>query len=67
MHIAPRTGVSGDHYFKETAAGLLKVLMCDCIANEFYLMIILVSKDSLDIKELTYVIIINVILYFDWF
>ena len=30
-------------------------------------MIILVRGDSLDIKELTYVIIINFILYFDWF
>ena len=30
-------------------------------------MIILVSGDSLDIKELTYVIIINFILYFDLF
>ena len=30
-------------------------------------MIILVSGDSLDIKELTYAIIINFILYFDWF
>ena len=61
MHIAPRTG---DHCFKETEAGLLKVLMCDCITNAFYLMIILVSGDSLDINELTYAIIINFILYF---
>ena len=53
--------------FKETGAGLLKVLMSDCITNAFYLMIILVSGDCLDIKELTYAIIINVILYFDWF
>ena len=30
-------------------------------------MIILVSGDSLDIKELTYAIIINFISYFDWF
>ena len=30
-------------------------------------MIILVSGDSLDIKELIYAIIINFILYFDWF
>ena len=30
-----------------------------CITNAFYLMIILVSGDSLDIKELTYAIIIN--------
>ena len=30
-------------------------------------MIILVSGDSLEIKELTYAIIINFILYFDWF
>ena len=64
MHIPPRTG---DRCFKETGAGLLKVLMCDCITNAFYLMIILVSGDSLDINELTYAIIINFILYFDWF
>ena len=48
MHIAPHTG---DHCFKETGAGLLKVLMCDLITNAFYLMIILVSGDSLDIKN----------------
>ena len=60
MHIAWR---SGDRCFKET--GLLKVLMCDCITNAFYGMIILVSGGSLDIKELTYAIIINFILYFD--
>ena len=48
-------------------AGLLKGLMCDCITNAFYLMIILVSGDSLAIKELTYAISINFILYFDWF
>ena len=41
MHIAPRTG---DRYFKETGAGLLKVFICDCITNAFYLMIIFVSK-----------------------
>ena len=64
MHKAPRTG---DHCFKETGAGLLKVLVCDCITNALYLMIILVSGDSLDIKELTYAIIINFTLYFDWF
>ncbi len=64
MHIAPRIG---DHWFKEIRAGLLKVLMCNCITNAFYLMIILVSGDSLDIKELTYAIIRNFILYFDWF
>ena len=64
MHIAPRTG---DRYFKETGAGLLKVLMCDCITNAFYLMSIHVSGDSLDINELTDAIIINFILYFDWF
>ena len=56
MHIASHTG---DHCFKETGAGLLKVLMCDCITNAFYLIIILVSGDSFDIKELTYAIIIN--------
>ena len=44
MHIAPRTG---DRFFKETGTDLLKVLMCDCITNAFYLMIILVSGDSL--------------------
>ena len=60
MHIAPRTG---DRCFKETGAGLLKVLMCDCITSAFYLMIILVSGDSLDIKELTSAIIINVCIY----
>ena len=64
MHIAPHTG---GRCFKETGAGLLKVFMCDCTTNAFYLMIILVSGDSLDIKELTYAIIINFILYFDWF
>ena len=56
MHITPRTG---DRRFKETGAGLLKVLMCDCITNALYLMIVLVSGDS--------AIIINFILYFDWF
>ena len=50
MHIAPHTG---DRCFKETGTGLHKVLMCDCITNAYYLMIILVSGDSLDIKELT--------------
>ena len=64
MHIALRTG---DRCFKETGASLLKVLMCDCITNAFYLMIILVSEDSLDTKELSYAIIINFILHFDWF
>ena len=64
MHIALHTK---DRCFKETGAGLLKVLMCDCITNAFYLMIILVSGDSIDIKELTYAIIINFTLYFDWF
>ena len=48
-----------------SGAGLLKVLMYDCITNAFYLIIILVSGDRLDIKELTYAIIINFILYFD--
>ena len=57
-----------EHCFMETGASLLKVLlMCDCITNVFYLMIILVSGDSFDIKELTYEIIINFILYFDCF
>ena len=64
MHIAPRTG---DRRLKETGAGLLKVLMCDCIPNAFDLMLIFVIGDSLDKKELTYAIIINFILYFDWF
>ena len=64
MHIAPRTE---DRCFKETGAGLLKVLMCDCITNVFDLMIILVSGYSLDIKELTCAIIRNLILFFDWF
>ena len=64
MHIAPRTG---NRCVKETRAGLLKVLMCDCITNAFYLTIILVSGDCLDMKELSYAIIINFILYFDWF
>ena len=64
MHIAPRTG---DRCFKETGAGLLTVLMCDCITNTFYVMISLVSGDSLHIKELTYAINLNFILYFDWF
>ena len=41
MYIAPRTG---DRCFKETGAGLLKVLMCDYITNAFYLMIILVVE-----------------------
>ncbi len=58
MHIAPRMG---DRCFKEPGAGLLKVLMCDCITNVFYVMIILVSGYSLDIKELTYAIIRNFI------
>ena len=48
MHITPRTG---DRCFKETGAGLLKVLMCDCITTAFYLMFILVSGDSIDIKR----------------
>ena len=56
MHIAPRTGA---RCFKETGAGLLQVLICDCIINAFYLMIILVSGDSLDTEDLTYAIIIN--------
>ena len=47
MHIAPRTG---NRYFKKTGASLLKVLMCDCITSAFYLMIILVSGDSIYIK-----------------
>ena len=63
MLTAQRTG---DRCFKAIGAGLLKVLTCDCITNAFYLMIILVSGDSLDINELTYAIIINFILYFDW-
>ena len=64
MHIAPRTG---DRCFKETGAGPLKVWMCDCVTNAFYLMIILFSGDSLNINELTDAIIINFILYLYWF
>ena len=41
--------------------------MCDCITNACYLMIILVSGASLDIKELNCAININFVLYFDWF
>ena len=63
-YIAPRTG---DRCLKETGAGRLKGLMCDCTTNTFYLMIILLTRDSLDIKELTYAIIIDFILYFDRF
>ena len=40
MHITQRTG---DHCFKETGAGLFKVLMCDCITNAFYLLSLLVE------------------------
>ena len=54
IHIAPRIG---DRCFKETGAGLLKVLITNA----------LVSGDSLDIKQLADAIIINFILYFDWF
>ena len=32
MHIAPRTR---NRCFKETGAGLLKVLICDCITNDY--------------------------------
>ena len=32
MHIPPPTG---DRGFKETAAGLLNVLRCDCVTNAF--------------------------------
>ena len=38
MHIAPRTG---DRCFKETGAGLFKMLMYDCITNAFYLTLLL--------------------------
>ena len=41
MHIAQRTG---DHCFKETGAGFLKILMCDCITNAFYLMLSLLVE-----------------------
>ena len=53
----------GDRSFKETGAGLFNVLRCDydCILCYDYL----VSGDSLDIKELTYAIIRNFLLYFD--
>ena len=64
MHIALHTG---DRFFNETGAGLLKVLMCDCITNAFYVMITIVNGNSLDTKTFTYAIIINCILYFDWF
>ena len=50
MHIAPRTG---DCCFKNTGAGLFKVLTCGCITNAYYLIISLVSGDSLDTNELT--------------
>ena len=60
MHIAPCTG---DRCFKETGAGLLKVLMCDCITNACYLMIILVNGDSLDIKELAHLLQTLVYIY----
>ena len=33
MHI---TLCMGDRCFKETGAGLLNVLICDCITNAFY-------------------------------
>ena len=58
---------TGDRCFNETEAGLLKVLMCDCTTNAFYVMITIVNGDSLDTNKLTYAIIINFILYFDWF
>ena len=58
MHIPPRTG---ERCFKEKGAGLLKVLMCHCATNEFYVTIILVSRDSLDIKEIICAIIWNFI------
>ena len=58
--------LTGDRCFTETGAGLFKVLMCGCISNAFYLIIILVSGDSIDKKELTYAIIMNFIFYFDW-
>ena len=64
MYLAPRTG---DRCFMETGAGLLKVLMCDCITIAFYFMIILVTGDILDIKEVTDAIMLNFILSFDWF
>ena len=64
MHIPPRTG---DRCFKETGAGLLKDLMCHCATNAFYVTIILVSRYSLDIKEIMCAIIWNFLKYFDWF
>ena len=36
MHIPQRSGHRG---FKETGAGLLSVLRCDCVTNAFYLTI----------------------------
>ena len=41
MHIPPRTG---DRGFKETGAGLLNVLRCDCETNAFYGMIRLLME-----------------------
>ena len=58
---------TGDRCFNETGADLLKVLMYDCTTNAFYVMITIVNGDSLDTNKLTYAIIINFILYFDWF
>ena len=65
MHIPPRTG---DRCFKETGAGLLKVLMCHCATNAFHATIILVSRYSLDIKEIICTIIrsfINILIGFE--
>ena len=41
MHIPPRTGDCG---FKETGAGLLNVLMRDCVTNAFYVTISLLVE-----------------------
>ena len=64
MHITPLTG---DRCFKETGAGVLTVLMCHCATNAFYITIIFVSRDSLEMKEIICAIIRNFIYYFDWF
>ena len=64
MHIPPSTW---DRGFKETGAGLLVVLWCDCVVLCIVCFDSLVSGDSLVIKELTCAIIRNFILYFDWF
>ena len=41
MYIPPRTG---DRCFKETGAGLLNILMYDCVTNAFYVTISLLVE-----------------------